>query len=290
MVLLLLRIAAAPALIALGSAAQRRFGQAIGGRLVGLPLTSLPLLALLTVSQGTSFAGSTAAALLGAGIAQSAWCLSYVLIGRRRSPLVATVGASASFAAACVVLYLGDLRPLVAAILSVVSIFVTLAVWPGARGSSARSDDRGGRSGASTGGSLVARMVAGAAFTLGLTGAASAVGPELAGLIGAFPVLTVVLAVATHRRDGSERVAAFLEGVMAGSLSVVAGLSVVAFFLVSLGPLAAFPLAVLVSGATQLVPVNWVQALRGRVGSIDRDRPVTERIRAMTMGTLRRSW
>lgn len=254
MVLLLLRLLSAPVLILGGSFAQRRFGQAVGGKLIGLPLTSLPLLALLTVSHGRVFAGTAASSILGAGIAQSAWCLAYVLAARRRGPAFALAVATATFAAVCILLYGAELPALVGGALAALSVLGVLVIWPsGPRQQASRSQSRS---------ELVVRMAVAAAFTMTLTGASTWLGARSAGLIAAYPVLTVVLAVATHRRDGSDAAGTFLEGVMAGSLSVVGALAVVALMLPSFGPLVAFPAAVAISAAAQLVPVEWTRRLR----------------------------
>jgi hypothetical protein len=248
MLLLFLKVASAPALILGGSLVQRRFGQSVGGRFVGLPLTSLPLLALLAAADGRSFAGDAAAATLGGGVAQSAWCLVYAAAARRRGPLVASVLATGGFVVVCLALYVVHLPVLVAAALATASIPGALLVWPETaheeRPPSASRYDLG------------ARMLAGCAFTLAVTGLSVALGARAAGLVGAFPVLTVVLAAATHRRDGAAAVGAFLESVMAASLSVVAGVTVVALALPTLGPLVAFPAALAAAVAAQLVPLG----------------------------------
>ena len=110
-------------------------------------------------------------------------------------------------------------------------------------------------------------MVAGSAFTVGVTGASGSVGPQAAGFLGSFPVLTVVMAVATHRRDGAGAATDFLDGVVAGTLSVVAALATLAATLTALGPLAAFPLALGASLATQVVPTGWARPGRRAAAS-----------------------
>jgi hypothetical protein len=254
MLIVFLRVATAPALVLAGSLIQRRYGQSIGGRFVGLPLTSLPLLALLCVSEGRSFAGAAAAATLGGGVSQSAWCFAYALAARRRGPVTAVTVATGAFAAVCLALYAVHLPVGVAAALSAASVVAALYFWR-----SCSADDRppaGSRD------DLGARMVAGGAFTLAVTALSVSLGARGSGLVGAFPVLTVVLAAATHRRQGPAAVGAFLESVMAGSLSVVAGLTVVAVTLPAFGPLVAFPAAVAASVVAQLAPVGRVRRLR----------------------------
>ena len=261
MVLLLLRIGAAPVLILAGSLAQQRFGHAIGGRLVGLPLTSLPLLALFAAAHGATYAASAATATLAGVVGQSAWALSYALAARRHGPVRSAAVATAAFGAVCLLLYGADLSLIPAAVLATVSVAGALAVWP----ATSASPHPGGEA---SRGELYGRMAAGSAFTVAVTGASGSLQPQAAGLFGSYPVLTVVLAVVTRRRGGVGAATVFLEGVVAGTLSVVAALVAVAATLSVLGPIGAFPLAVGVAVAAQLVPVGWARRSRPGAGHI----------------------
>jgi hypothetical protein len=254
MVLLALRIVAAPVLVLAASMAQQRFGQSVGGRFVGLPLTSLPLLALLAAGDGLSFAASAATAALAGVVAQCVWALVYATAARRRGPGWSAAAATAAFAAVCLV-FLGARASLLPAIvLAAASVVGSLGMWPVANGKH-RPRTANGRE-------IAGRMATGSAFTVAVTGASASVGPQAAGLLGSFPVLTVVLAVATHRHAGEGAAADFLEGVVAGTLSVVAALATVAATLGPLGPAGAFPLAIAASVAAQLVPLGWARRRR----------------------------
>jgi hypothetical protein len=247
MLLLSLKVGVAPLLVLLGSLAQRRFGPVVGGRIIGLPLTSLPMLALLTLSQGRDFAGSAASATLAAGVAQSLWALTYVVASRRWTAGPAALSATGVFATLCLVLDRLPLPLVVAAVLSAASIVGSLLVWP----SAGPPDPAAGRGSDD----LLARMVAAAAFTFVITQSASIMGARSAGLVGALPVISVILAVGIHRRDGSDESNRFLEGVMEGSLSVVAALAVLAFLLPTFGPALAFPAAIGASLGAQMIPM-----------------------------------
>lgn len=263
--MLVLRVAAAPVLVLAASVVQQRFGQSLGGRLVGLPLTSLPLLALLAAADGVGFAASAAAAALAGVVAQCAWALVYVLAARSRGPAWSAALATASFAAICLALLAVHLALVPATVLAGASIVGSLAAWPSSAGPPLPRP--------ASGRDVAGRMVAGSAFTVAVTGASGSVGPQTAGLLGSYPVLTVVMAVATHRRDGFPAVADFLEGVVAATLSVVAALAVVAATLVPLGPVGAFPLAVGAALAGQLVPLGWARR-RAPAAEADRLGPV----------------
>lgn len=246
MVLLAFRVVSAPVLVLAASVAQQRFGQAVGGRFVGLPLTSLPLLALLAAADGVGFAAAAATAALAGVVAQCVWAIVYVHASRRYGPAASTAAASSAFALTCAALLGMHLGLAPAAVLGAASVVGCLAVWPRATGSHQARP--------ATGRELGGRMATGSAFTVAVTGASGSLGPQAAGLLGSYPVLTVVMAIATHRRDGAGAASDFLDGVVAGTLSVVAALATVAATLVPLGPIGAFPLAVGASLAAQVVP------------------------------------
>jgi hypothetical protein len=255
MLLLSLRLISAPVLILGASAVQRRFGQAVGGRIVGLPLTSLPILGLICISEGNGFAGRAAGASLDGAVAQSVWCLVYVLTARRFGPAKSLVASSAAFAVCCVVIYPVVLPVLWATLLGATSVVVALVAWPKEQGRSTSTSFK-------FKGDLAVRVLAGAAFSVAITTMASAVGPRASGLLTAFPVLTVVLAVATQIRDGEVASSHFLQGVLAGSLSVVAGLATIALTLGRFGPGVAFPLSVTASATAQMIPLRWALNIR----------------------------
>ena len=58
--LLFVELSLAPTLILVSSLVQQRWGQRIGGLIVGLPLTSLPLLMLLSLAHGAQFSAAAA--------------------------------------------------------------------------------------------------------------------------------------------------------------------------------------------------------------------------------------
>ena len=65
--LLLLKLILTPLLIGSISVAERRFGPAVSGWLVGLPLTSAPVALFLALEQGTAFASRVAQGTLKCG-------------------------------------------------------------------------------------------------------------------------------------------------------------------------------------------------------------------------------
>lgn len=270
MTLLLIRVLVAPALVAAGSLAQRRWGLTVGGRLVGLPLTAMPLLALMTWTNGDHFAAKAATAILAGGIGASIWCLVYALAARRSRPIGALAAATLAFGAVAFGLDHVDCGLLTAAAACAACLLAALFVWPPARGED-RPLEHSRRE-------LPVRMAVAAVFTFALSSAAGSLGARSAGLVGSLPVLTIVLAVAAHRQGGPEAANRFLRGVLAGSWSLVASITVLAFILPTAGAPIAFSVAVVTALAAQLIADGCQRnKRRTRLRTVDRAAPAVSR-------------
>lgn len=249
MLLLALKLLLAPLLVAAATLAHRRWGPAVGGRLVGLPLTATPLLILLSLADGGHFTTRVAIADQAGDLAATAWCVTYALMSRRARPGVSFAVAGAAFALAAVAVGRVPLSVVGATTIASVVLVLVLRHWPslppasevGIPAPGRRSDD------------LVLRMAVAAGFTFLLSESAVGVGASTAGLIGAVPLVTIVLTVATHRREGAAAANQFLHGVMSGSFSVIAFLLVLAVTLVPLGTVPAFTLALGAAVVAQVV-------------------------------------
>ena len=242
--LLVLKLVLAPVVVAAATAAQGRWGPAVGGRLVGLPLTAAPLLILLAVTDGAHFTAQVAVADQAGDVGATAWCLVYVLASRRFRPLGAFTLAGAAFAAVAFGLSHLHTTAVTATVLAAVALAVVLIRWPRPTSPAPIS--------ARPGNDLVLRMLAAAVFTFALSESAISVGAKTAGLLGALPLVTIVLTVATHYRQGPRAAERFLHGVMSGSFSVIAFLAVLAIALPGLGTVPAFVLAFAAAAAFQL--------------------------------------
>ena len=83
MSLIVFKLVLPPLLILLASLAGRRWGDAIGGWLVGLPLTSGPVAAFLAIQYGADFAALAANGSLVGTAAQAGFSLGYALLAQR---------------------------------------------------------------------------------------------------------------------------------------------------------------------------------------------------------------
>ncbi len=101
---------------------------------------------------------------------------------------------------------------------------------------------------------LPARMVIATAFVILLTGFATALGPQLSGLISPFPVFGMVLAVFAHSQQGPGAARQLLHGVTLGAFAFTSFFVVVGGLLPALGTVWTYLLASLaalaVNGAT----------------------------------------
>ncbi len=109
-------------------------------------------------------------------------------------------------------------------------------------------------------------MAVGAALVVGITAAATTLGPSLSGLLATFPVFVTVLAVFTHRREGPGRTVPLLRGVLVGMVGTVAFLAVLHVSLPTWQLAAAFAAALVVVAAIQVVALGFLR--RGQGGRL----------------------
>ena len=249
---LILKLVATPLLIGIATLIGRRWGQAIGGWLVGLPLTSAPISFFLALDHGTQFAADAASGSLLGIAAESSFCIAYTASARRAGWPGALLMGSCVFAAAVAVL--NSLLPLsrraiVAIAISVLllALYVTPRFKPGTPIAVAPRWD------------LPARMIATTALVIALTAAAGRLGPELSGIVATYPLFASVLAVFGHRAYGADAALNVLRGLLLGLFSFAAFFVVLGAAIVPLGIAEAFALAILAALATQGLSLQVVR-------------------------------
>jgi len=243
-----------PSVVALSTLIGRRFGRIASGWVVGLPLTSGPIAAFFAVQHGRLFAARAGVGSLGGAIAEVAFCISYATTARRAGWRPAVLVASLAFAIAAAVLHTlafepraGDVLPLgaAAAVALLVGLWLVPHVPPRLDAEPvlpSRWD-------------LPARAVVATAFLLLLTGLATVLGPQLAGVLAVYPLYTVVLAVFAHRHEGEHGAVQVLRGLLFGLFSFVAFYVTLPLALRHLGIAPAFVLAFAASFAVQAASV-----------------------------------
>jgi hypothetical protein len=206
---LVLKLVLTPGIIAAASLAGRRWGQTVGGWLVGLPLTSGPVAFFLALDHGTGFAAAAAFGSLAGAIAEAAFCLAYGW-SAPRGWLPALSAACLAFATVAAALQRVTLGLLALAPLVVVALALALRGMPSA--SAARPSDAPPRW------DIPARMMITTVLVVALTEAAPLLGARLSGVLATFPLYAAILTVFAHRA-GPPAAVQVLRGLLVGLLS-----------------------------------------------------------------------
>lgn len=221
---ILLRIGLTPIAFALVARAQARFGDWIGGRLIGLPLTTGPFLLTVCMTAGRSTAAHAAAGVTSGQMAVVAFCSAYAWNARRARPLIATV-ASLAIALTAVALLSSFAGTWSAAAAVWVVIAASLALWPWERRSAPPAAAPGGRSSS-------ASMLQRAAISTWVVATMSTLVPILgarpAGILSSAPILLSIMLPGTHRQSGPAGAAAMARGTIVSMTGTVAFSAVLA--------------------------------------------------------------
>jgi hypothetical protein len=249
---LVLKLVLTPVLIAVASLVGRRWGQAVGGWLVGLPLTSGPVAFFLAVDHGAGFAAAAALGSLAGAIAEAAFCLAYGWTANRGWPL-ALIAACAAFAAAVGALQHLSLGILALAGVVVVALTVTRRAMPRPVATTAPSVPPRW--------DIPMRMLVTTALVVGLTEVAPVLGPRLSGVLATFPVYAAILTVFAHRAGAAPAVQV-LRGLLLGLFSFAGFFLVLGGLIDRLGIAGGFAAATAAALAIQAASLNLVLAPR----------------------------
>lgn len=250
MPLLLFKLSLPPLLILLASLAGRRWGNTVGGWLAGLPLTSGPVAAFLAIQYGADFAAlATNGSLVGAA-AQACFILGYALTAQRG--WVTALGAgSASYTGAAFLIQTLPLTQWGFFVVTLATLTVSLKFIP--HRDSVRSAI------VAPCWDLPARMVVATTLVVALTGAATLVGAQVAGVLATFPVFGAILAVFAHRMQGATMATQVLRGVVFALYGFAVFFFILGQMLAKVGILPAFLLA---TASTLLVQIGTLSLIR----------------------------
>lgn len=254
--MLALKLLLVPAFLLLVSLAGKRWGASVAGWLAGLPVVTGPILFFLAVERGAVFTAGAAAMSLSAVLASVAFSVAYSHAAHRMPwPAALVLGLCAWVLGAAGLSMLPVSAPLALGV-SLLTLLLAPRLFPATR------VQAGARR--ITAVELACRMGAGAALTLGVTWVAASVGPAWSGLLAVFPILGIVLAVFSHRSQGSAFAAALLSAMATGLYSFVAFCFVLSLALVPLGVAAAFGLATAASLAVQAASLRRMTRLQAQ--------------------------
>lgn len=232
----LAKLVATPLLIAFVYVVERRFGHAVAGLVFGFPLTSALATAFLAAEQGAAFVRAAAPGLL-AGIATfGVYLLAYAHAAARGARWPAAVAlALLAYAPAAVALGVLDLSFVPAIGVAIVVLAVAAAGMPRRLGPSPPQPH--GRW------ELPLRAAIATTLIVGLTAAASHVGPTVTGLLILVPASTSTVASFVLARAGPAAAVRLLRGLAWGAFSFVAFYVVVGAAMATMPTPLAFVLA-----------------------------------------------
>ena len=249
---MILRIILAPASVLIGSLAQRRFGHAIGGLIVGLPLLFLPFLWLIAHQYGVAFARSMSASLLVAATAEVALMWVFAHLAQRFGASTSTIGALVAFAVVAILLRVSHVSIVVGAGIAILSFVLALLLWPRAAVVAHLPTKQ----------RLALRLAVSTIFTVVLISLAGRMGAGVAGVFDAIPLTSLMMAFFTRREVSAQASSAFLRGVTRGSFSYIASMFVLARMLREGNEVRAFGMALLVALVVQLIVHSSGASLR----------------------------
>jgi hypothetical protein len=272
-VAILLRIGLTPLAFALVARAQSRFGDWIGGRLIGLPLTTGPFLLTVCMTSSRTTAAHAAAGVTSGQMAVVVFCSAYAWTARRLRPLPATLASLALALTAVVALSLVA-GPWSAATAVWVVIFTSLVIWPWARHEQhpnlrVSEEAPAGAAEAEAAAQAPAPMLQRALISTCVVATMSTLVPILgarpAGIISSAPVLLSIILPGTHRQNGAAGAAAVARGTIVSMAATVAFSAMLAASL----PQMSVAAALLLSGAVLCVLLAATPLLDRALGQLN---------------------
>jgi hypothetical protein len=246
-------------LVALATLVGRRWGSRAGGLISAFPAVVGPVLLIIAQQRGDLAAAHAASATLLGLVALSGFALAYARFARgTRWPASLAAGWACAIAAATIAGW--SLRGAglpVALTAAIVSIALARTALP------RRADQPFLDSPAHPRGEVVVRMVLTAGLIVVLTVASERLGPVVGGMLAALPVLASVLAVFTHRGDGSDAVIGLLGGMLTGMAGFVAFCAAIALLAAPAGTAVAFAVATVSAVAAQALTLRGGAGLTG---------------------------
>jgi len=241
--MLLIRLLLVPALVVLITLAGRRWGPAVAGWLTGFPVVAGPILLVVSLEQGAPFAAGAALWALTGVMANVSFGVAYSWAATRAPWWLCLFVATVVFSVTALALTSYPLSPLAALAITLVGLWLAPRAFPNVR------IELPGK--APPRGELVARMLAGTGMVLAVTYFAKGLGPHLSGVATAYPVMSLVLAVFSHRFSGAGFAIHLLRGVAGGLYAFAAFCFAISTLLPQLGTAYTFPLAMVAALVVQ---------------------------------------
>ncbi|HEX3615064.1 MAG TPA: hypothetical protein VHU61_00895 [Solirubrobacteraceae bacterium] len=215
---ILLRIGLTPIAFALVSKAQSRFGDWIGGRLIGLPLTTGPFLLTVCMTSSRMTAAHAAAGVTSGQMAVVMFCSSYAWTARRMQPPAATLASLA--VALTAVIALSSFAGIWSSASAVwIAIAASLVLWPWAR-HEAQTHQIAPKT--TTTAPMLQRALISTVVVATMSTLVPILGARPAGIISSAPILLSIMLPGTHRLSGAAGAAAMARGTIVSMAATVA--------------------------------------------------------------------
>ncbi len=250
MILIAAKLILTPLVILAASLASRRWGDAVGGWLVGLPLISGPVSAFLTIERGPEFAAAASAGSVAGVAAQACFCMAYAALAARGWAAGFAAGGLAYVASAAM---WNALQPplIVLMAISAALLVVARAVLPHSGAAQVslpapRWD-------------IPARMAIVTAVVMGVTALATTLGPRASGMTASFPWIGGAVAVFAQRARGPAAGVTALRGMASALFGFIAFFGVIGFLVAEIEPATAFAAATAAALGAQAISLRWLR-------------------------------
>ncbi|OHX15599.1 hypothetical protein BI343_16595 [Chromobacterium amazonense] len=246
--MLLLKLLLVPALIWLISLAAKKWGPGVAGALAGFPVITGSILLILSLEQDVAFVREASlAAALGTS-ANLVFGIAYSWAARNQSWPLSLLAGLAAYSLAVALSHWAQPSGWQCAVFGLLFLPLADKCFPAPPNAPDRPPRHAG---------MAARMLAGAALVLAITGLSSRLGPSLSGLLAVFPVLGSVLAVFSHISAGPAVTIRLLRGMVRGFYAFVAFCIALALALGALPTPLAFGSALALAVLVQIV-LMWL--------------------------------
>ena len=247
---LILKLILTPLIIAAATLVTRRYGERIGGLMIGLPLTSGPVSIFFALEQGRAFAASAARELILGLIPVAVFCIAYTLSSRRLAwYLSSTFGIVFYFLTIWLVSFL---EPRLGVEVILVPVILGIALLILGKPDSIEHPIT------PPWWDLPMRMVIATTLLVLITTMAATLGSKWGGLLSPFPIFTFVMAIFAHIQGGPAAARQLMRGVLLGLFSYTTFFVVVALLVQPVNLFAVYILAALSALVVNGVFLMWM--------------------------------
>ena len=256
--MILLKLAAVPAVVWLASWAGRRWGHRASGLISGLPVISGPILLFVALETPRQFAADISWTTMSSSPAVAMHCLAYAWLaqrpfGGRFHPLLCLLGAWLAYVGSAMVFSGFVLKGPHGALLAIGLMVTAAALMPSVRAPIAIP-----RIPASE---ILIRMLASLAIATIVTLGAQTLGSRVSGILLAFPITASVLPLFTLALYGAQATARLLTGFVTG----LVGFALYFYLFATLILPSGIAIAALVGAVASVVAVRGLTALQRKV-------------------------